>query len=109
FEKDPEATFYIEGTISPASLLGGAVGGAVGGTWNITMTRPNLPRVVFAPHYYADIYPFLGFNVAPRNFTVEQVRYRDYAPALDGARALARNSLGNVPTVFGEFGAYFNF
>ena len=65
--------------------------------------------MVFAPHWYPDIYPYLGFNVAPRAFTPEQVRFRDYGPNLRGAAALSTYSMGNVPVVFGEFGTYFNF
>ncbi len=103
-EVDPDAVIYVEGTLSFANFLGGGLGGM----WNITMRRPNLPHVVYAPHWYADIYPLPGFNQPPRQLTAEQVRHRDYQPDLERARHLAAFSLGNVPTVFGEFGTYFN-
>jgi aryl-phospho-beta-D-glucosidase BglC (GH1 family) len=108
---DPDALIFIENSANMALLTGGY--GGLGGIWEVPMTHPRGPelagRVVFAPHYYPDIYPFLGFNVNPRPLTAEQVRYRDYAPKIDETAALARYSLGNIPVVFGEFGSYFNF
>ena len=109
--QDPAALIFIESSSSVALLTGGY--GGLGGMWEVPMTHPvgqELEgRVVYAPHYYADIYPFLGFNVNPRQLTTEQVRYRDYQPALQQAAGLASYSLGNIPVVFGEFGSYFNF
>jgi hypothetical protein len=108
---DSKAVIYIEGTTSAGSLLGG-VGGGLAGQWEVPMTRPTLPKsdqLVFAPHWYPDIYPFPGFNQVPRQFTTEQVRHRDYQPNLESARATGAYSLGNPPVVFGEFGTYFNF
>jgi hypothetical protein len=108
-EVDPNAVFFIEDAISPATVLGGVFGG-LGGIWEIPLTRPRgLKQVVFAPHWYADIYPFLGINQAPRRFSVEEVRFRDYQPKLEEIRRAASYSLGNIPVVFGEFGTYFNF
>jgi hypothetical protein len=109
-EKDPDALFFIESTLNFGSILGGAFGG-VGGFWEVPMTIPAslAGRVVYAPHWYPDIYPFLGFDQAPREFTNEQVRYRSYKTNLTSAKSLASYSLGNVPVVFGEFGTYFNF
>jgi hypothetical protein len=109
-EKDPRAVMFIESAASASSLFGGGPGGGlVPGLWEQPMKRPQgLDQLVFAPHYYPDIYPYLGFNVAPRNFTPEQVRFRDYEPSLRNAAALASYSLGNPPVVFGEFGTYFN-
>ncbi len=108
--KDPEATMYVESALGVGSVLGGGPGGGLlPGLWEVPMKPLDLPRVVFAPHWYPDIYPFLGFNVEPRQFTAEQVRYREYDEQLKNASALASYSLGNVPVVFGEFGTYFNF
>lgn len=105
-EKDPKAVIYIEPSMNVTALLGSVAGGM----WDVSMARPpSLPHVVFAPHSYADIYPFIGFNQQPRQFTEQEVRYRDYTSQLSGAGALAEHSLGNVPVVFGEFGTYFNF
>ncbi|HEY3359692.1 MAG TPA: cellulase family glycosylhydrolase [Polyangia bacterium] len=106
---DPKAVFFIEDGLSAGSFLGGSFGG-LGGQWETPMTRPQgLDQVVFAPHWYADIYPFLGFDQAPRSFSVEEVRYRDYDANLATAAKEAAYSLGNAPVVFGEFGTYFNF
>ncbi len=106
---DPQAVIFLEGSMSAATFLGGGFGG-VGGQWERPMTRPRgLEQVVFAPHWYPDIYPMPGFNQPPRSFTPEQVRYRSYVSNLESARALATYSLGNAPVVFGEFGTYFNF
>ncbi|MBI3181140.1 MAG: cellulase family glycosylhydrolase [Myxococcales bacterium] len=108
-EADGRAVIYVEGALSVTNLLSGPAGGGLGGNFNVTMSRPALPEVVYAPHWYPDIYPLPGFNAPPRSFTAEQVRHRDYRPKLEEVKSLASFSLGNVPTVFGEFGTYFNF
>jgi len=103
---DPKAVIFSE----PTSNITSIAGGELGGMWDMSMTRPKgLPHVVYAPHYYADAYPYLGFNMPPRDFSVEEVRYRDYTTALKKVMAIAQFSMGNVPVVFGEFGTYFNF
>jgi len=108
---DPKALLFIESSGS-ITLLTGSYGG-LAGQWGVPMTHPRgddrRGRVVFAPHWYPDIYPLPGFNVAPRSFTSDQVRHRDYQPQLEAARGLASYSLGNIPVVFGEFGTYFNY
>ncbi|MBN2497385.1 MAG: cellulase family glycosylhydrolase [Deltaproteobacteria bacterium] len=104
---DPDAVVFIETSLSAESLLGS---GGIGGIWEDPMIRPEgIDQVVFAPHWYPDIYPMLGFNQPPRTFSIEEVRYRDYRPALEQAARPAQYSLGNLPVVFGEFGTYFNF
>lgn len=104
-EVDPDAVIFVEPSLN-ASLLFGNI---LGGFWDLSMDPLDLPRVVYAPHWYADIYPFLGINQPDREFKVEEVRYRDYQPMLEQTAALAGHSLGNVPVVFGEFGTYFKF
>jgi hypothetical protein len=93
-------------------MITGGMGG-LGGWFEMPMRHPQgdqfKGRVVYAPHWYPDIYPLIGFNVEPRTFTAQQVRYRDHQPKLEEARLLASYSPGNVPVVFGEFGTYFNF
>jgi hypothetical protein len=105
--EDPNAVIFIEPSMNITSLLGSGIGG---GMWDMSMTHPEgIPQVVYAPHVYADIYPFIGFNQPPRDLSVEEVRYRDYTAQMEGVRSLAAHSLGNVPVVFGEFGTYYNF
>ena len=104
---DPDAVIFIEPSMNAQTLLGA---GSLGGMWDQSMTWPEgIRQLAFAPHVYADIYPFIGFNQPPRNLSVEEVRHRDYTGIIENARALAHHSLGNVPVVFGEFGTYFNF
>jgi hypothetical protein len=106
---DPKAVFFLEPSTGISSILG-ASSSLTTSMWDMSMTSPpDLPQVVFSPHYYADIYPFLGFNQPPRDFTLDQVRYRDYTSDVQSAMFLASHSLGNTPVVFGEFGTYFNF
>ncbi|HOX43572.1 MAG TPA: cellulase family glycosylhydrolase [Myxococcota bacterium] len=106
---DPDAIIWIESSLSAENFLGGGPGGGLGGQWEQPMTAPaGVRQLVFAPHWYPDIYPFLGFNQPPREFGAEEVRHRSYDESLLGAQALAQYSLGNVPVVFGEFGTYFN-
>ncbi|HEY3449429.1 MAG TPA: cellulase family glycosylhydrolase [Myxococcales bacterium] len=105
--KDPRAVLFIENTLSALSLLGG---GGEGAMFEVAMTHPEgIPQVVFAPHWYPDIYPMPGFNMPSRDFTGPQMRFRDYQPKLEEARGLAKHSLGNIPVVFGEFGTYWNY
>ena len=112
---DPRALIWIESSSNISLLTGDGGKGGLGGMWETPMRHPQGPelkdRVVYAPHWYPDIYPNLGFNVEPRPFTAEQVRYRekDYQKGLEGVHSLAAYSMGNLPVVFGEFGTYFNF
>ncbi len=64
---------------------------------------------VFAPHWYPDIYPFLGINQPPREFNENEWKYRDFRDNIEAIYNKSRFSLGNIPVVFGEFGTYFNF
>ncbi len=106
---DPKAVFFLESSTGISSILG-ASNSLTTSMWDMSMTAPpHLAQLVYSPHYYADIYPFLGFNQPPRDFTLEEVRYRDYTSAEQSAMFLASHSLGNIPVVFGEFGTYFNF
>ena len=110
-KEDPRALIFIEHATGINVVTGGY--GGLGGLWETPMEHPRGPelknRVVWAPHWYPDIYPTPGFNAEPRQFTAEQVRYRNYEPKIREAMGLAKYSLGNIPTVFGEFGTYFNY
>ncbi len=100
---DPDAIIWVE-----QSLGLGDTG--LMGFWISAMRRPeNVNQVIFAPHFYTDIYPFLGYNQPPRSFTVDEIQYRSYKSGIRAAIAPSTFSLGNVPVVMGEFGTYFNF
>lgn len=105
-KEDPSAVIFIE----PSLNLFYFTGPGIGGFLDVSMTKPEgLPHVVYAPHYYTDIYPFIGFNESPRSFTEEEVRFREYKEEIGNALSLAQHSLGNIPSILGEFGTYFNF
>ncbi|MGC4113101.1 MAG: cellulase family glycosylhydrolase [Myxococcales bacterium] len=106
-QEDPDAIFFVENTLGLNAFLGQS--GGIAGTFEKPMTRPDLPQVVYAPHYYADIYPFPGINQPPRKMTATEVRYRDYQAPMEKAASLSRYSMGNPPTLFGEFGTFFTF
>ncbi len=115
-EVDPEAVIWFEPAMGLNVLLG------EGAQWQINMTRPlalcpkdepdckrePLPAV-FAPHWYPDIYPFIGLNQPPRSFGPDEWKFRDFSKDIGKFVDKATYSLGNVPIVFGEFGTYFNF
>lgn len=104
--EDPRAVIWIESSASAELLLGAA---AVEQPLSINMTWPEgVNQLVYAPHWYPDIYPMIGINMPPREFTEEEIRYRDYTGRLSEVMSRASYSLGNVPVVFGEFGTYFN-
>jgi len=108
-EVDPDAIIWIESTLGLEFLLSWFTG-AGEGPFQINMTKPEgINQVVYAPHWYADIYPFPGFNMPPRDFTSEEIKFRDYVPSLKNVISKATHSLGNIPVVLGEFGTYFNF
>ena len=109
--KDPDALIYFESGGSAENLFGGGLGGGLAGMWGQPMTLPEelSGRAVYAPHWYPDIYPYPGFNQQPRSFSVEEVRYRDFAPNLRAIQERSPYSMSNIPVMFGEFGTYFNF
>ncbi|MBZ0272883.1 cellulase family glycosylhydrolase [bacterium] len=102
-EADPDATIFIEQVL-------GLPDRGIAGFWAEPMLRPaGLNSVAYAPHFYTDIYPELGFNVPPREFTVDEKRFRDYLPGIEDAVSSVDFSLGKPPVVLGEFGTYYNF
>ncbi len=132
FEEDRDAVIWFEPAMSINSLLGSGLGGM----WDQGMTKPHICRceepgsamenkaidcadatckvikqadTVYEPHFYADIYPFLGFNQPSRDFTSEEVKYRDYTSGLNGNLNIVKWNLENIPAVYGEFGTYYNF
>ncbi len=106
-EEDPGAVIWIESSMGLDVVTGGGVGG---GVMEFNMVHPEgIDQLVYAPHWYPDIYPMVGLVREPREFDIEEIRYRDYAPQLEDVASRAWYSLGNVPVVFGEFGTYYNF
>jgi len=101
--EDPDAIIFVEESL-------GLGDGGIGGWWSEPMLRPEgIDQVAYAPHYYTDIYPILGVDPPPRDFTAEEVRYRDYTDAIEMVAAHSAYSLGNIPVILGEYGTYFNF
>ena len=105
-EEDPGAVIWIEQTAG----LNVVVGGGMNGQMEVNLRAPEgIDQLVYAPHWYPDIYPMVGLVREPRDFTVEEIRHRDYTAQIDEVAARAWYSLGNVPVVFGEFGTYYNY
>lgn len=103
-EADPKALIWLEeGGGALDSLLGGTLG-------SVNLYKPEeLKQVVFTPHWYPDIYPFFGINSPPRDFTVEEWRVQDFTPYIKEKVEAVKSTFGLMPTVFGEFGTYFNY
>ncbi|MCX7943951.1 MAG: cellulase family glycosylhydrolase [Deltaproteobacteria bacterium] len=101
---DPDAIIWLEeGGGALDSLLGETIG-------TVNLYKPEeLKQVVFTPHWYPDIYPFLGINSPPREFTVEEWRVQDFTPYIKEKVEAVKSTFGLMPTVFGEFGTYFNY
>jgi len=103
-EVDEDAVIWIE----PASSLRMITGTSQ--FFDMPLTRPQgLNQVVYAPHWYPDIYPLPGINGPPREFNADEWLYRDFKADLAKHMDEAPTWLGNVPVVFGEFGTYWNF
>jgi hypothetical protein len=103
-EEDPNAIVWFE--------PGGSIRMITGPTpqWDMPLTRPQgVKQLVFAPHWYPDIYPTLGLNSPPRDFNLDEQLYKDYTEPLRELKERGPTWLGNVPVVVGEFGTYFNF
>ncbi len=110
-QADPDAVIWIEPALSASTIFAGS-GSLTQGMWDQSMRAPTLPhpdQLVFAAHWYPDMYPFPSFLRTPRNFNPEEVRYRDYQASIEQVLAPATHSLGNLPAVFGEFGMFFDF
>ena len=109
--QDPDAVIFIEPALSITTVFA-SLGSVGGGSFEKPMTAPNLPladHVVYAPHWYTDMYPFPSFVRTPRDFTVEEQRYKDYQPSIERVMLPAKVNLGNMPAVFAEFGMFFDF
>jgi hypothetical protein len=102
-EEDPDGVIFVE-------LSMGLPDSGIGGWFAEPMLRPEgIDQVAFAPHYYSDIYPMIGYDIPERDFTVDEIRFRDYTDGILGAIDATSFSLGKPPTIIGEFGTYFNF
>lgn len=103
-QEDPEAIIWFESGMGLGTFLGESP------QWNMYMTRPEgIKQAVFAPHWYPDIYPFIGINQPPREFGTEQWKYQDFTDELEAILHKVELSMSNVPVVLGEFGTYYNF
>ncbi|MBM4353660.1 MAG: hypothetical protein FJ109_07645 [Deltaproteobacteria bacterium] len=102
--EDPDAVIWLE----PGS---GALDALVGGTFgDVSLWKPeSIDEMVYTPHWYPDIYPFLGFNAGPREFTVEEWADVEFLTDLAGPLPAVLETFGEVPVVYGEFGTYFNY
>jgi len=102
-EVDPNAIIWFEPATSLRMLTGAMQ------FWDMPLARPRgINQLVFAPHWYPDIYPNLGINSPPRAFNVDEWLYRDFTEPLREHMEESPGWLGNIPVVFGEFGTYFN-
>ncbi len=109
--EDPDAIIFVEKTIASLEQFLFFLSGESGSEtyFDIPYIRPNLRQVVYAPHWYADIYPFPGFNSPYRVFQIEEKRRKskEYKNSISGMISTARKYMGGVPVVLGEFGTYF--
>ena len=102
-EEDPNAILFLE-------LSLGLPDTGIAGWFAEPMLRPDgFDQIVYAPHYYTDIYPSIGYNMPERDFTADEKRFRDYTEGIEDAILPADYSLGKPPIMMGEFGTYFNF
>ena len=107
---DPDAIIFFEPSGGLAMVLSYITGPGNPMIWTQPMTRlKNVPMQVYAPHYYPDIYPYLGLNQPPRTFVPGEIAQQDYSTAIKGVLTPASRDMDNTPAVVGEFGTYFNF
>lgn len=112
--------FWLEPAHGLDMLLGGG-GGGVGGQFLQYATTPDIKlptdfaknfgdvQFVWAPHWYPDIYPMIGFNTEERTFGSDEYAFRDYTPAIQEKADWASYAYDNIPYVMGEYGTYWNF
>jgi hypothetical protein len=103
-EEDPSAIIWFESATSLRIITGPLA------FWDRPLTKPQgISQLVFAPHWYPDIYPRPGIGSPARNFQDDEWLYRDFTESLHEEMEKAPAWFGNIPVVFGEFGTYFNF
>ena len=101
--EDPDAIIFVEQSM-------GLGDGGIGGFWAEPMLRPaGVPQVAYGPHYYADIYPYMGIDSPPRNFTVDEVKFDDYTSNLQALIDKSKDHFDDAPVLLGEYGTWFNF
>ncbi len=103
-KEDPNAIIWFESSTGMRMLSGPSR------FWDNPMTKPQgIQQLVYAPHYYPDIYPQPNVQSVPRNFQLDEWLYRDFTKPIEEEMHKSPTWLGNLPVVFGEFGTYFNF
>ena len=112
--------FWLEPAHGLDMLLGGGTGG-IGGQFEQYATTPDVPlpegfaerfgepQFVWSPHWYPDIYPFIGLNQPSRIFGRDEYDFRDYRPAIVEKGEWSSFAYDNVPFVMAEFGTYWNY
>ncbi len=121
---DPPAnrlSIWMEPAHGIEMIFGGGEGGGVGGQYLQYATTPDLDlpegfeeahgevQFVWAPHWYPDIYPMIGFNMPARTFASDEYAFRDYRPAVEEKRDRSAYAFDNAPFVMAEFGTYWNY
>lgn len=104
--EDPDAIIFIEHSLGFSDEEG------IFGMLLTPMLAPEgLNQIVYAPHFYTDVYSVWGLcpNPDPRDFTIDEIQLRNYTEGILDAISYSAFSLGNPPVVLGEFGTYFNF
>jgi len=106
---DSDAIMFFEPSGGLSMVLSYITGPGNAMIWSQPMIRlHNVPMQVYAPHYYPDIYPYIGLNQPPRMFEPQEIAQQDYTEAIQGVLKAASRDMDNTPVVMGEFGTYFN-
>lgn len=107
---DLDGIIFFEPSGGLAQVLSYITGPGNSMLWSRPMTRlKGVPMQVYAPHYYPDIYPYIGINQPPRDFIPGEIAQQDYTNAIQGVLKPASRDMDNTPVIMGEFGTYFNF
>jgi hypothetical protein len=105
--EDPNAILWVGDPLGLNVVLGGE---GMAQTNSSPYKPENIKQMVHAYHWYAgSIYPLGLFQVPPQKFTALEWQDKDFLTPISGKYTRTKNTYGNVPIVFTEFGTYFNF